>query len=78
MKRITVIATIVFMVATNTVAAMSPATSVNLSEIRSYAPNANLSSLTRSQIGSLMLIIHGGDSEGEKSRWVRAFLLKHG
>ncbi len=78
MKRITLIATIVFMAVTNTVSAMSSATSVNMSEIRGYAPNANLSSLTNAQIGSLMLIIHGGDSEGEKSRWVRAFLLKHG
>ncbi len=43
-------------------------------QIQSYAPNADLSTLTDLEIAQLVSIVHSGDSEGEKRNAVRAFL----
>ena len=42
----------------------SAATSVNISEIRGYAPDVDISSLSNAQIHMLLNIIHTGDREG--------------
>jgi hypothetical protein len=48
----------------------------NLNEIRHYAPNADVSTLTDREISVLLSIIHGGDGEGEKGAFIRSFFLK--
>ena len=48
--------------------------SVNLAEIKRYAPNADVSVLTDSEIASLLNGIHAGE-DGDKARWVRSFFL---
>lgn len=45
-----------------------------LSQIRSYAPYADLSGLTNAEAQNILTIIHGGDSDGEKRTRVNAAL----
>ena len=52
--------------------------SFNIREIRNYAPNADLSSLSNLHIQMLLVIIHGGEKEGEKFQGVRSYLLHTG
>jgi hypothetical protein len=45
----------------SSVGALSP---VEESEIRAYAPNADLSNLTSAQISALLAAVHDGDGSG--------------
>ncbi len=44
------------------------------SDVRQYAPEADISTLSTAEINVLASLVHGGDSEGEKRAAVRAFL----
>ncbi|MFP7569481.1 hypothetical protein [Marivita sp. S2033] len=44
------------------------------SQIKQYAPNADVSSLTDAQVNILLSVIHSGDSEGEKRRQVQSIV----
>jgi hypothetical protein len=50
----------------------------NLNEIQSYAPNADVSTLTDREISVLLNVIHGGDNEGEIGAFVRSYFRKNG
>ena len=50
--------------------------SADLREIQSYAPDADLSTLSDHQVLMLLNIIHGLDREGRKYQQVRGFLLR--
>jgi len=78
MKRIVALTAVALMTTVGAASAMVSPSSVTGSEIRSYAPNADVSALSNADIGSLQAIIHGGDSEGEISAQVRAFLMHAG
>lgn len=52
------------------------ASSVDLFEVQSYAPNADLSKLSDHQIILLLQIIHGPGGESKKRGYVRGFLLQ--
>ena len=75
MKRIFTLTAAALIATAGAAAAMTEATSVNVQEIRGYAPNADVSALSNADINALLGIIHGGDGEGEKARTVRAYLL---
>ena len=51
--------------------------SVNLDEIQSYAPDADVSTLTDREISVLRNVIHGGDSEGEIGSFIRNYFRKN-
>jgi hypothetical protein len=51
--------------------------SVNLDEIQSYAPDADVSTLTDREISVLRNVIHGGDSEGEIGSFIRSYFRKN-
>jgi hypothetical protein len=44
------------------------------SEVRQYAADADLSSLSNADLNILASLVHSGDNEGEKRAAVRAFL----
>lgn len=73
MKRILTAAAIMLISATTTAPASS---SVDLFEIRGYAPNEDLSELSELQIDLLLHIIHGPGGDGKKRAHVRSFFLK--
>jgi hypothetical protein len=54
----------------------SAASSFDLLEIQSYAPDADLSSLSDRQVLLLLNIIHSQGREGKKYQQVRGFLLR--
>ena len=49
----------------------------NLDEIQSYAPNADVSTLTDREISVLLNVIHGGDNEGEIGAFVHSYFQKN-
>ena len=49
----------------------------NLDEIQSYAPNADVSTLTDREISVLLNVIHGDDNEGEIAAFVRSYFRKN-
>ncbi len=75
MKRIFTLTAAALIATAGATAAMTDATSVNVQEIRGYAPNANVAALSNADINALLAIIHSGDSESEKSHTVRAYLM---
>lgn len=72
MKR--TIATALVAVATLTGAANAMTSDAQLAQIQAYAPNADVQSLTTAEVGTLLSVIHSGDSEGEKRSFVQAFV----
>ncbi len=73
MKRIIALTAVALVTTVGAASAMTSPSSVELNEIRGYAPNADLSALTSKQVGELQMIIHGSDREA--GVWVRAYLL---
>ena len=49
----------------------------NLDEIQSYAPNADVSTLTDREISVLLNVIHGDDNKGEIAAFVRSYFRKN-
>jgi len=76
MKMLFVLTALAASVATGASAMVN--STVNLSEIQQYAPNADVSTLTDREISVLLNVIHSGDKESEKSGFVRSFFLKKG
>ncbi len=75
MKRIIALTAVALITTVGAASAMTSPSSVELNEIRGYAPNADLSGLSNGDIAALQSIIHGGDSEGEATAQIRAYLL---
>ncbi len=76
MKRILTLTATALLAGAGAVSAMSVPSNVEISEIRGYAPNADLSGLSAGQVAALQAIIHGNDSEGRAGREVRNYLSK--
>lgn len=72
MKALIALAALATVVATGASAMID--SSANLAEIKRYAPNADVSTLTDSEIASLLNGIHAGE-DSDKARWVRSFFL---
>ncbi|MDA7423174.1 hypothetical protein [Thalassococcus lentus] len=72
MKR--TIATALVAVAALTGAANAMTSDARLAQIQAYAPNADVQSLTNAEIGTLLSVIHSGDTESEKRGFVQAFV----
>ena len=75
MKKIVALAALAATVSTGAFAMVG--SSVDLTEIQRYAPNADVHSLSDREVGTLLSIIHSGDSEGEKGQFVRSFFLNN-
>jgi len=75
MKSLVIMTVLAASIATGASAMVS--SSANLDEIQSYAPNADVSTLTDREISVLLNVIHGGDNEGEKGSFVRNYFLKN-
>ncbi|MFZ7091716.1 hypothetical protein [Primorskyibacter sp. 2E233] len=73
MKRM--IATAVLAIATTAGAAQAMTVNqADLNSIRNFAPQADLSNLTAQDVDVILSIIHSGDSEGDKSSRVKAWI----
>lgn len=48
--------------------------SVDTSEIQTYAPGVDVSTLSDAEINTILSVIHSGDSEGEKRATVQALV----
>lgn len=75
MKKIVALAALATTVATGAFAMVG--SSADLAEIQRYAPTADVHSLSDTEVGTLLSIIHGGDGEGEKGQGVRSFFLNN-
>ena len=75
MKKIVALAALATTVATGAFAMVG--SSADLAEIQRYAPTADVHSLTDAEVGTLLNVIHSGDSEGEKGQFVRSFFLNN-
>lgn len=76
MKTLIVMTALAVSIATGASAMLNA--SINLDEIRFYAPrDADVSTLTDREIAALMNMIHSEDKEGEKRRFVRSFFLNN-
>ncbi len=76
MKHILTLTATALLAGAGAAGAMSAPSNVEISEIRGYAPNADLSSLSSAQVAALQAIIHGNDSEGRVRREVQNYLRK--
>ena len=75
MKKIVALAALATTVATGAFAMVGSST--DLAEIQRYAPAADVHSLSNTEVGTLLNVIHGSDSEGEKGQFVRSFFLNN-
>ena len=70
MKRTITTAAVVLAALTGAASAMIPDSQRDL--IQSYAPEADVSTLSDQEVASILSVIHSGDSEGEKRSYVRS------
>ena len=54
------------------------ATEAEMTAIQKYAPNVDVSTMSEQQIDAVMNVIHGSDSEGEKSAKILALVGEAG
>jgi len=78
MKRIVALTAVALMTTVGAASAMTTPSSVEISEIRGYAPNADLSRLTNAEVATLQAIIHGEDRGNHVGARVRNFLRNAG
>ena len=74
MKTLIASAAVAVAALTGVASAAPVVTEAQLSAIQFYAPGADLSGLSASDVASLLSIIHSGDSESEIASTVRAAL----
>ena len=72
MKRIIATALVAFATLTGAATAMTP--DANLAEIKQFEPSVDVSTLSETQVATILNIIHGGGSDSEKRGTVRAFV----
>jgi len=72
MKRIFTLSAVTLIAAAGAASAMVAPSTVDINEIRSYAPNADVSLLSASEITSLVNRLHSIDSQSEKTQAVRS------
>ena len=78
MKRIFTLSAAALIALTGAASAMTSANSLNSAAIHGYAPSADVSAMTDAQIGTIMAVIYGGDSDSEKHRLVNALVRTAG
>ncbi|SHI08059.1 hypothetical protein [Marivita hallyeonensis] len=54
--------------------AFAATAAVDTSEIGTYAPGVDVSTLTDAEVNTILSIIHSGDSEGEKRATIQALV----
>jgi hypothetical protein len=47
---------------------------VDTSEIQTYAPNVDVSTLTEAEVNTILSVIHSGDSNSEKRAVIQALV----
>ena len=54
--------------------AFSASAMVDTSGIAQYAPNTDISALSKADVNTILSVIHSGDSEGEKRAVIQALV----
>ena len=78
MKKFIAITALALAGATTSASAMTLDTVGNTSEIQRFAPGADVSNLTDTQIRSIQNVIHSGGSHGDRAAVVKSLVMKWG
>lgn len=78
MKKLIAISALALAGAASSVSAMTLDTVGNEREIQRFAPGADISALSDTQIRSLLNVIHSGGSHGDRAATVKSLVMQWG